>query len=39
MDNLNEKVNKSKSSYVMIAFICAGLGAFLGLVTYVKDWI
>lgn len=39
MGAINEKFNQSKSSYVLFAFIGAGLGAFLGLVAYVKDWI
>jgi len=39
MGAMNEKLNQNKSSYVVFAFIGAGLGAFLGLVAYVKDWI
>jgi len=35
----NEKLNESKSSYVVYAFIGAGLGAFLGLIAYVKNWV
>ncbi|MGA5691333.1 hypothetical protein [Cytobacillus pseudoceanisediminis] len=39
MGAINEKHNQSKSNYVVYAFIGVGLGSFLGLVAYVKDWI
>lgn len=37
----NEKLNQSKGKVNNIAFVfvCSGLGAFLGLVAYVKDWL
>ena len=32
------KDSRNKSSYVVLAFIGSGVGAFLGLIAYVKDW-
>ncbi len=36
---MKKRNNINKISYVIPAFIGAGLGAVLGLVAYVKDWI
>lgn len=33
-----KKLNQRKTDYTIIVFICTGLGAFLGLVAYVRDW-
>lgn len=39
MDAAKRRPNQSKSGYVIYAFIGASVGAVLGLVAYVKDWI
>ena len=39
MDVEKGKPGQSESGYVIYAFIGAGVGAVLGLVAYVKDWI
>lgn len=34
-----KKLSQKKADYMIIVFICTGLGAFLGLVAYVRDWL
>lgn len=40
MSNTNKALNKSrnKTSYVLPIFFGIGIGAFLGLIAYVKYW-
>lgn len=34
-----EKHSHSKSNNIAIVFVASSIGAVLGLVTYVKDWL
>jgi hypothetical protein len=36
---MNETNKKNKSRFVVSGFIGAGIGAVLGLVTYVNGWL
>jgi hypothetical protein len=41
MSNKNkiQSIEQNKSSYVIPGFLGAAIGAVLGLVAYVKDWL
>jgi tetrahydromethanopterin S-methyltransferase subunit F len=36
---MHERNKKNKSGFVVLGFIGAGIGAVLGLVTYVNGWL
>jgi hypothetical protein len=39
MDNVKSKSNETKGKYVPSIFFGASIGAVLGLLAYVKDWL
>jgi len=39
MDNIKGKTNETKGKYVPSIFFGASIGAVLGLLAYVKDWL
>jgi hypothetical protein len=38
-DGISVVSKNNKSTYVVIAFVSSGIGAVLGLVAYLKDWL